>query len=89
MAISTDGGPWPHGLHARACAWLAGGMLLLGCSAAAAQVVQGRLELQWGDPAPAPAERQQPARLLATLVTDDGARIALDPAQARRAAGDL
>jgi hypothetical protein len=68
---------------------LVAGILLLGCGAANAQVVQGRLELQWGDPAPAPAERQQPARLLATLVTDDGARIALDPAQARRAAGDL
>lgn len=65
------------------------GLLLLGCGAASAQVVQGRLELQWGDPMPAPVEQRLPTRLLATLVTDDGARIALDPAQARRAAGDL
>lgn len=70
-------------------ALLAGGLLLLGCGAAAAQVVHGRLELQWGDPAPAPAEQRPQTRLLATLVTDDGVRIALDPAQARRAAGDL
>src|SRR3546814_15918659 len=68
---------------------VAGVVVLLGCGVAAAQVVQGRLELQWGDPAPAPAEYQPPTRLLATLVTDDGARIALDPAPARRAAGDL
>ena len=79
----------PGGRRPRVPALVAGGLLLLGCGAAAAQVVQGRLELQWGDPAPAPAEYQPPTRLLATLVTDDGVRIALDPAQARRAAGDL
>ena len=73
----------------RVPALVAGGLLLLGCGAAAAQVVQGRLELQWGDPAPAPAEHRPPTRLLATLVTDAGERIALDPARARRAAGDL
>jgi hypothetical protein len=79
----------PGGRRPRAPALVAGGLLLLGCGAATAQVVQGRLELQWGDPAPAPAQDLRPTRLLATLVTDDGVRIALDPAQARRAAGDL
>lgn len=83
MTTSNRDGRRPH-MHA-----LIAGVLLLGCGAASAQVVQGRLELQWGDPAPAPAEQRVPTRLLATLVTDDGARIALDPVQARRAAGDL
>lgn len=49
----------------------------------AGDIVQGRLELQWGD-APGRAEA-----LRVDLVRDDGHRIALDPAQARRAAGDL
>src|SRR5690606_37160893 len=70
-------------------ALVAGALLLLGCGAAAAQVVQGRLELHWGDPAPAPSGQRLQPRLLATLVTDDGGRLALDPVQAQRAAGDL
>ncbi|MDN5782637.1 MAG: hypothetical protein L0H23_11570 [Luteimonas sp.] len=89
MAISTSGGVFPRARSIRAQALLAGGLLLLGCATANAQVVEGRLELQWGDPAPASAQQRLPTRLLATLVTDEGARIALDPAQARRAAGDL
>jgi hypothetical protein len=76
-------------VRARSRAWCAGALLMLACTAAGAQIVQGRLELQWGDPAPASAEQRLPARLSATLVTDEGARIALDPAQAKRAAGDL
>lgn len=76
-------------------ALLAGGLVLLACgwvgTAGATDdgIVQGRLELQWGDPRPAPAGMQKPALLMATLVADDGRRIALDPAQARRAARDL
>jgi hypothetical protein len=62
-----------------------------------AQVVQGWLELQWGDPVPADtaaakawAVQVDRAPLFhAGLVTDRGERIALDPAHARRAAGDL
>ena len=75
--------------HTHVCGLLAVGLLLLGCGIANAQIVQGRLELQWGDPVHAPGGQRLPARLLATLVTDEGARIALDPVQARRAAGDL
>src|SRR3546814_8054584 len=37
----------PGGRRPRVPALVAGGLLLLGCGAAAAQVVQGRLELQW------------------------------------------
>src|SRR3546814_3459765 len=39
----------PGSRRPRVPALVAGGLLLLGCGAAAAQVVQGRLELQWGD----------------------------------------
>ncbi|WP_454832328.1 hypothetical protein [Pseudoxanthomonas wuyuanensis] len=62
---------------------------LLGSAAANAEIVQGQLELRWGDPVPAAASERKPARLQATLVTDGGLRIALDAGQARRAAGDL
>ncbi|MEO6365108.1 MAG: hypothetical protein ABIO38_03540, partial [Luteimonas sp.] len=60
--------------------------MLFSCGTASAAIVEGRLELQWGDPA-----RGAPGGALfrATLVTDDGARHALDAAQARQAAGDL
>ncbi|QBB71977.1 hypothetical protein ELE36_17295 [Pseudolysobacter antarcticus] len=50
-------------------------------------LLRGQLELVWGDAAPDAIDRTSP--LLVTLVTDDGRRIALDPARARRAAGDL
>ncbi len=63
--------------------------LLLFATAAQAEIVQGQLQLQWGDPRGGPGQPQGPHRFRATLVTDDGARYALDPAQARRAAGDL
>ena len=56
---------------------------------ARAEIVQGQLELRWGDPVPVHGKSQPPARFVATLVGDDGTRHALDPAQARRAAGDL
>lgn len=71
--------------------------LLVLCVAgeARAQAVLGHLELQWGDPAKAAIVKTSAAAALrpplfrATLVTDLGERIALDPDQARRAAGDL
>ena len=56
---------------------------------ARAEIVQGQLELRWGDPIPVHGKSQSPSRFVATLVGDDGSRRALDPAQARRAAGDL
>ncbi len=56
---------------------------------AKAEIVQGQLELRWGDPVPMQGKSQLPTRFVATLVGDDGTRRALDPAQARRAAGDL
>ena len=55
---------------------------------AQAQVLQGGLELRWGDPSAAARASIAPA-FSATLVLDSGARIALDPDEARRAAGDL
>ncbi|HEY5971528.1 MAG TPA: hypothetical protein VIT22_06065 [Pseudoxanthomonas sp.] len=58
-------------------------------SAAQAEIVQGRLELRWGDPIPASGKPEPSARFVATLVTDGGTRHALDPMQARRAAVDL
>lgn len=64
-------------------------LLLAGWLAAPvhAAEVTGRLELRWGDPVRAQAGAGE--RFTATLVADDGTRYALDPAQARRAAGDL
>ena len=50
-------------------------------------VLQGNLELVWGDAPPGGPPGSQ--RLIANLVLDDGRRIALDVAQARAAAGDL
>lgn len=60
---------------------------------AQAQVVQGWLELRWGDPRPgaggiAAGARPQ-AKLRAVLVTGYGQRIPLDSVQSLRAAGDL
>lgn len=64
---------------------------LLGvCAGAQADVVQGRLELNWGDPIPqASGKAQVHSHFNATLVTDDGQRLALDADQARVAADDL
>nr|WP_295382326.1 hypothetical protein [Pseudoxanthomonas sp.] len=53
-------------------------------------IVQGRLALHWGDPAPVAGPRiARPARLRAVLLADDGRSIPLDPDQAKRAAVDL
>lgn len=49
--------------------------------------LSGRLELRWGDAAPGALRRDE--RFTVTLVTDAGQRLPLDPAQARKAAGDL
>jgi len=54
-----------------------------------AQVVVGQLELRWGDSQRVRGQATRPDRFTATLVADDGRRHPLDPAQARRAAGDL
>lgn len=67
------------------------GTLVLGCLLAGiahGQVVQGGLELRWGDAAPEAAARLAP-RFEAAVALDGGGRIALDPDQARRGAGDL
>ena len=69
--------------------WGLGLVLMTGALYAQAEIVQGQLELQWGDPRGEPGQARQSSRFRATLVTDTGARHALDPAQARRAAGDL
>src|SRR5690606_11701440 len=63
--------------------------LLAASAAAQGQVLQGGLELRWGDAAPAPAGQALPPKFRAALVMDHGARIALDPDEARRGAGDL
>ncbi len=59
------------------------------CAESHAEIVQGQLELLWGDPIPAPHHARLPARFVATLVADDGGRRVLDTTQARRAAFDL
>lgn len=75
-------------------AWAIVATLVLGIAGTAsthAQTIeQGLLQLEWGDPAPAvPGQVKAKPRFNAHLVKDDGSRIALDPAQARKAAGDL
>ena len=67
------------------------GTLVLGwllAGGAQGQVIQGGLELRWGDAAPG-AAAHLPPRFEAALAIDGGGRIALDPEQARRGAGDL
>ena len=66
-----------------------GWMLLAGAGGVQAQTIQGQLQLQWGDPRSGVVQAHKPAKFLATLVADDGTRYALDPAEARLAAGDL
>lgn len=68
--------------------WTMGAAALVLCTAAHATQVQGRLELQWGDPVRS-AQGHADAQFRATLVGDDGMRIALDPAQALHAAENL
>ena len=66
------------------------GLALMGfVSVAQAEIVQGYLELRWGDPLSIQGKPEPPPRFVATLVTDGGLRHTLDPAQARRAAVDL
>lgn len=69
----------------------AGGCLAAGqVNAQSSEIVQGRLALHWGDPAPVGRMQvQRPPRFRALLLADDGRRIPLDADQARRAAGDL
>ena len=76
---------------ARITAMLAVACGLSFATALQAQTIeQGLLQLEWGDPPPAAAGQQRLApRFNASLLKDDGSRIALDPAQARLAAGDL
>lgn len=68
-------------------------LLLAGLGAdARAAVVEGWLELSWGDPQPARrGDRLAPrhARFEAVLVTDEGRRFPLDANEALAAAGDL
>jgi M6 family metalloprotease-like protein len=81
-----------QGTARRAAGWrtaFVGILALISAAPASAQVVLGQLELRWGDAQLAHGQVQQPERFTATLVTDDGKRHPLDPAQARRAAGDL
>ena len=52
-----------------------------------ASEVEGRLELRWGDSAP--QAKQRISRFTATLVTDTGQQLPLDPAQVRKATDDL
>lgn len=70
-------------------AWVLGMVFTLSGGELRAEILQGQLELQWGDPSHEPGRPREISRFRATLVADDGLRYALDPAQARRAAGDL
>ncbi len=67
--------------------------LLWGCGVIAPMraqtVVQGVLQLQWGDPPPGSLRPAAAARFEAWLDVGSGRRIALDALQTRRAAGDL
>ena len=56
---------------------------------ACAEIVQGTLLLQWGDPQGGAGQAMPPAKFVATLVADDGKRHRLDTAQALRAADNL
>ncbi len=59
--------------------------------AARAEIVQGTLQLQWGDPQGGPGQgnRHQASKFVATLVADNGKRYPLDTKQALRAADNL
>lgn len=63
-----------------------GSLLFASAGSAGAEVVQGWLELRWGDPQAGSLQREQ---FGATLVTDDGRRLPLDTTEALRAAEDL
>ena len=71
---------------------LAGMLLVLAClpaAGAAQQIVQGVLQLQWGDARPVAAGERAAPRFEAWLDVGSGIRLPLDTAQSRRAAGDL
>lgn len=69
---------------------LAVGALVPVLEARAQTIEQGLLQLEWGDPPRATMGQPRLApQFNASLLKDDGSRIALDPVQARRAAGDL
>lgn len=81
---------------ARIRPWLVVLAMSAAASGAHAQTVTGHLELQWGDPSPQALAQYKSGRSAhgaprfeAVLLTDRGVRIALDPEQAQRAAGDL
>ncbi len=66
-----------------------GWVMVMCAMQAQAEIVQGQMQLQWGDPRGGAGQAKRPGRFLASLMTDDGKRHVLDPAQARIAAGDL
>ena len=63
--------------------------LLAGAPAAQGEVLQGSLELRWGDPIAPGADDGLAPRFEAYLVLDAGVRVELDADQARRGAGGL
>jgi hypothetical protein len=77
-------GAWCMALLVAACG------LSFATALRAQTIEQGLLQLEWGDPPRAAAGQPRLApRFNASLLKDDGSRIALDPAQAKLAAGDL
>ena len=87
MEIVTRRNPKPasHRLHA-VLACLLACMSMTMMAHARAEVLQGNLELRWGDARGASGKLAPPGRFRATLVTDDGVRHVLDPVQSRKAA---
>lgn len=76
----------------RASAWVLSALLAgsgMPATASAQDIVQGVLQLRWGDPPPAPAGQAPAPQFEAWLETGRGQRVPLDAVQARRAAGDL
>ncbi len=69
---------------------LAVGGLSSAMASQAQTIEQGLLQLEWGDPPRAAVGQPRLApQFNASLLKDDGSRLALDPAQAKLAAGDL
>ncbi|WP_148649584.1 hypothetical protein [Lysobacter antibioticus] len=64
-------------------------LLFLCSTGAQAETTLGRLELRWGDPAVSNSPQVAEHRLLVTLVTDQGLRVAIDPNSALAGAEDL
>ena len=74
-------------MHRNQAGWAAFA-LWLGSAAAHGEVLQGALELTWGDASPQARAALAP-RFEVRLALDNGVRVKLDPDQARRGAGDL